>query len=344
MPARAAHTFLITLLIIFFVFLLLTIGGYVAPLVFALVFAGLTSPLYKKLRRFIHNKSIASFITVLLVCLIIILPSILVLFLLTGEAFHLFTAAQNGILDNYSFLNALGNLSAKFHVDLSNIIQAQLAPVLKNIGLTISQQIGNILSNAMGFALNFFIMVIALFYFLRDGKDFADFILSVSPLKTSDELDIYQTFKDTGKAIFYGAIAGSVAQGILGGVGFFFAGLSSPILWGTLIGFFGLIPFIGAYVVFIPATLYLFFTGDILTALIFFIYNGLVVGMIDNFLKPKVVGMKIDAHPLFVLVAILGGLRFFGITGLIYGPVILSVFIALLKVYLKAQKAGHASA
>ena len=344
MPSNASHRFLVVLLVIFFALLLLTISGYIGPLVVALILAGLTSPFYKKIASLLENKNLAAFLSVLLVSLIIVLPTIFLFTLITKEAIHLFTVAQNGITENYSLQNVLGNLSAKLNIDLQKILETDLAPALKNIGLTISREIGSLLSNALAFGINFFVMIIALFYLLRDGKKFATFLIDLSPLRTADDLDIYHTFRDTGKAVFYGSGASALAQGILGGIGFFFAGLTGPLLWGTLMGFLGLIPFLGPYVIFIPATIYLFLTGQVVTAVIFLIYNILIVSTIDNVIKPKVISDKVRLHPLFVLTAILGGLKFFGIAGLIYGPLILAVFLALLRVYLETQKPTHTHA
>jgi predicted PurR-regulated permease PerM len=341
MPSKDSHLFLVILLIIFLALLILTVAGYGGPLVLALVFTGLASPLYKHLKNFFRSENVAAFVTVFIVSLVIILPAFFFLTVLTNEAFHLFTITQSGFTENYSFQNAVTNLSAKFDVDLKSIIDIQLTPALKNLGLSISKEVGSLLSNALSLAINFFVMVIGLFYLLRDGRKFADFLLAISPLKTSDELDIYQTFIDTGKAVFYGTVLSALGQGILGGVGFFFAGLPSPILWGTLMGFLSLIPFLGAYIVFIPAAIYLFFSGHVVTAIIFLLYNILIVSTIDNIIKPKVVGAKMHIHTFPVLVAILGGLKFFGIAGLIYGPLILAVFLALLRVYLETQKSTH---
>ncbi len=341
MPTKDSHRFLIILLLIFLALLILTIAGYGGPLVMALVFAGVASPLYRRLKHLLHSENTAALITVIIVSLVIVLPAFFLLTVLTNEALHLFTFTQSNLAENYSFQNALANFSARFDVDLKAIIDTQLTPAIKNLGLTVSKEIGNFLSNALNVTINFFVMIIGLFYLLRDGRKFADFLLAASPLKTSDELDIYQTFIDTGKAVFYGTVISALAQGILGGIGFLFASLPSPILWGTLMGFLGLIPFLGPYIVFVPAAIYLFFSGQVVTAIIFLLYNIIIVSTVDNIIKPKIVGVKTHTHPFLVLIAILGGLKFFGLAGIIYGPLILSVFLALLRVYLETQKTSH---
>jgi predicted PurR-regulated permease PerM len=173
---------------------------------------------------------------------------------------------------------------------------------------------------------------------LRDGKKFGEYLIKLSPMKTDKEIGLFETFRDTGKAVFYGNFISAVVQGILGGIGFAIFGIGSPIFWGAIMVFFSLIPLLGPFVIFIPASIYLFAIGDTTNAIIFLLYNILIVSSVDNIIKPRIISGKVDVHPLIMILAILGGLSAFGIMGIIYGPLIATLFLAVLKVYLEEPR------
>jgi predicted PurR-regulated permease PerM len=124
----------------------------------------------------------------------------------------------------------------------------------------------------------------------------------------------------------------AVIQGVLGGLAFWVLGLPSPLLWGVVMIFLSMIPMAGAFIVWVPAAIYLAITGHWVSALILTVWGALVIGSIDNFLRPKLVGEKTRLHELLVFFSVLGGLQVFGVIGLVLGPVIVAITIALLDV------------
>jgi predicted PurR-regulated permease PerM len=334
MPAKESNHFLISILLVFLGLVVLLFTKFLAPLVFGILLAGFAFPLYTRLTAFFRGKeNIASLITVLLLALLIILPFTGILTLLAREAFQFVGAySENGFMDAAKHIADF--LSDTFNIDAETILSTQVIPALKNASAAIYQELGGLLSNALQLTLNFFVMIVTAFYMLRDGKEFGKFLISLSPLKTVDELTIYRTFKETGLAVFYGNFISALTQGVLGGIGFFLFGIESPVLWGTVMAFLALIPFLGPYLVFVPAAAYLFLTGNTGTGIAFVIYNLLIVSTIDNILKPELLSSRMNIHPLPTLLAILGGLKVFGILGIIYGPLIFATFMAILKVYL----------
>jgi len=336
MPIKESKYFLNALLIIFLALFIVIVAGFLAPLVLGLLLAGLGFPLYRELlKKLSQKKNLAALITVLVISLVIILPLVGILSVLAKEAFDLFTVARDQWAVNQSFMEALEPLSEKLNLNLEELVRNQLTPVIENLGLTISKEIGGLLSNAVNLALNFFVMIVTIFYLLRDGEKLTNFLIALSPLKTSDELSLYHTFREAGKAVFFGNFISSGVQGLLGGIGFLIFGIGSPVLWGTVMAFLALIPFLGPYLIFIPAAIYLFVTGTTTTAILFLLYNILIVSTVDNLIKPKLISARIKIHPLLILLAILGGIKVFGLMGIIYGPLIAAVFLALLKVYLE---------
>ena len=333
MSTKEAKHFIAALIIVFFGLFVLIVSGFLAPLVLGMLLAGLIYPLYKELSHGL-GQSLGALVSTLLVMLIIILPVLGILSLLVKEAIDLLSTQRDWVSLYQPIIKTLEPISFRINFDIEAFIGDQLVPALNNLGATISSELGNLLSNALRLGLNFFVMLITVFYMLRDGKKFAEFLMDFSPLKSADELSLYGTFRDAGKAVFLGNFVSALVQGILGGIGFALFGLGSPVLWGTIMAFLALIPFRGPYLIFLPAAIYIFSTQSMAMTLGFLFYNILIVSSVDNLIKPKLIGEKIRVHPLLILVSILGGLKAFGLIGIIYGPLIVAIFLALLKVYL----------
>jgi len=317
----------------------MTVANLFSSLILGILFAILTHPLYRNVLRKVKQKeTIAALITLILISIIIILPFLGITTLLTAEALALFNSLKDKFILDSELLNFLQPIAEKLNINLVEIVNGQLVPVIKNLGLVISRELGTALSNAFNLGLNLFIFAMTFFYMLKDGKKFGEYLIKLSPLETERELALYETFKNTGKAIFYGTFISAIIQGILGGIGFALFGISSPVLWGAIMALLALIPVLGPFVIFLPASIYLFAIGNTVSAIIFLAYNILIVSSVDNLIKPKVMSGKVNIHPLLMLFAILGGLSSFGIIGIIYGPIIITVFLALIKVYLEEPK------
>lgn len=332
--------FLLGLIIIFFALAAVTLYNLFSPIILGVLLAGLAHPLYRDLLARTRGKqNLAAFIAMLAVSTVIVIPFIIILTLLVTEAFGLFANSETLALSEP--IEAVSQaLSFSFGIDIKNFVIKQIGPVLKNIVSSISSEIGSFLSNAAHLVLAFFVMLVTLFYMLRDGVKIGEFLIRFSPLKTRDELDLYSTFTRTAKAIFYGTFAAAAIQGILGGIGFLIFGLPSPVLWGSIMAFLALIPFLGPYIIFIPAAIYLAVSGGAWTTLLFLLYNVIIVSTVDNLVKPRVIGGQAGMHPLLILLSVLGGLQIFGFMGIIYGPLIFAIFIALVKLYAEGPAAS----
>ncbi len=334
MPVKESIHFLVIFLLIFLGLVGLLLVGFLAPVIFGTLIAALSYRLYGKISHVFRNReSLAAAATVTLAVLIVLIPATGILTVLTREAIGLISASRE-ISFEESILSAFGDVAEKLEFNLEAFLDSQLAPAIERVSFTISREIGGFLSDAVGVLVNFFVMAITAFYMLRDGKKLGEFLMKLSPLKTVDELTIYRTFRDTGLAVFYGQFAAAITQGFLGGLGFFVFGLSSPVLWGTLMAFLSLIPLLGPYVISFPAAIYLFLSGKTWVAVVFLAYNLIIVSTVDNLIRPEIVSARVKIHPLLVFLSILGGLKIFGLIGIIYGPLIVAIFLALLHVYL----------
>lgn len=331
---RPALYFLVALIVIFLGLTAVLISGFAAPVILGMILSGASYPFYLKLRRgFGGRPTLASLVTLGIVTLLIIVPLIFVSIFLFKQAIDLFFATHSQILLLDTQGGLLQELSSRYEIDLNLLFEEYVLPSIKSVGLYISSQLGNIFSNAVGLVLGFFVMSVTIFYFLRDGERIGNALMKVSPLKSIDEIHVYQRFKEVGRAIFYGNFISAAAQGFLGGIGFWLFGLTAPVLWGAVMGFLSLIPLLGPYVIFIPAALYLFFAKSLWVTIGFLAYNIILVSTIDNFVKPLVIGDKVRVHPLLVLLSILGGLKVFGVIGIVYGPLIVAILITFIHMY-----------
>lgn len=183
--------------------------------------------------------------------------------------------------------------------------------------------------------------VFVLFYFLRDRRLLLNRLRALLPL-TSTEVDrTFQRVEDTIFATLYGSLVVAAVQGALGGLMFWFLGLPSPILWGTIMGLLAVIPTLGTFVVWGPTAIWLALQGEYLKALALAAWGCIAIGLIDNLLYPVLVGKRLLLHPLLVFIAIVGGLAVFGLAGVVLGPVALSVADALIEVWQRRTADGN---
>lgn len=321
---------------------------FLPALVTGAILAYLAHPLYEKTLKYIRNKNLASFIVTILIILLITLPFILVLSLVSKEAY-----------DTYTTLNQ-HNLGTNFlRVVCRNENWASCRAVKSFVGLlpdgdldfyiqaAIKKITGFILENASQFLvavpsilLNFFVMMFVVYYLLKDGQAIGERIKNILPLKGAHKQHVLDKFHEITYATFYGNILVALMQGALGGIGFFVLGVPSPILWGFVMSLFALLPYFGTAVIWLPAALNLVFMGYLqnnssstVRGVILLIYGIIVISSIDNVVRPRLIGSKANVHPILVLLGVLGGLSLFGFIGLVLGPVILALLMTFVDIY-----------
>ena len=207
------------------------------------------------------------------------------------------------------------------------------ASIGKNIGLFLYNQISSIASNLVNFLIQFFLMALTMYYLFKDGVRLKRYFFELLPVPESQLEKLADKFHEMGRAIVVGNGLSGLVQGILGGLGFYFFGLGSPFLWGTVISFMAFLPIVGASAVFIPTAVILFLHGNSGLALGFLIYNLSYSSVIEYLIKPRLIGQGMQMNALLVFVGIIGGIKIFGILGIVYGPLIITVFLTLAEIY-----------
>lgn len=313
------------------VLVLLILKPFVNILALAIILAVLFHPIYYWILNRIKYPSWASLITVIIILLIIGLPLWLFGQLLWNEISQAITQLRDGHL-----VISRDQIVASVPAELRDLIENSSRDISSVVNRFTSQAFSSataILSNVAGFVVSFFIMFFIVFYLLRDGDKIAKVFMDISPIASSQEHKLLDRIKSAVNGVVKGSFLVALIQGAVATIGFFVFGVPEPLLWGMFTVVAALVPNIGTALSLAPAVIYLLVTGHTPAALGLTIWGAGAVGTIDNFLGPKLIGNSLRLHPVLVLLAVIGGLKFFGILGFLIGPILMAVFVELVDMY-----------
>ncbi|MEK7604216.1 MAG: AI-2E family transporter [Patescibacteria group bacterium] len=331
----------------------LVFAPFLKPLALAAVFAVVLQGLYRRVGTVFRGwPSISALVTVLVSVVLIVLPLSLIGTLVAHEANMLYlslestgggrTALAQMVLNiDASYGSVVPGLSA-FAENASANIDAYIKEGLR----WVTDNAGGIFSSFSRILLSFFIFFIALYYLLRDGKRVRQFLIHLSPLGDIEDTHVLDRLELAVNSVIKGNLVIALVQGTLTTIGLTLFGVPSAILWGMVAAIAALIPGVGTSLVLAPSILFLFFVGETSQAVGLLIWSVIAVGLIDNVLGPKLVGQGMNMHPLLVLLSVLGGLLFFGPSGIFLGPLSVSLLFALLSLYTDFShppQSGHLS-
>ena len=314
---------------------------FIPAIVWALALAILFTPLQRWLESKTKSPNLAATISVLLVAVIVVLPAAFVAERIIGEAARgaetITAMVDSGQwrrnLEAYPLIAPAGHWIER-QFDLPGIVSTATSWLTDTAASFVR---GSVLQ-LIGIVLTFYM----LFYFLRDRSAILTSLRSLTPLSEADTSRLFVDVGDTVHATVYGTLAVAVVQGTLGGLMFWWLGLPAPLLWGIVMGLLAVVPVLGAFIVWIPAAIFLLLDGSGGKALLLALWGGIVVGGIDNVLYPMLVGRRLKMHTILAFVSIVGGLIVFGSSGLILGPVIFAVTRLLLQIWSRNNVAASA--
>jgi predicted PurR-regulated permease PerM len=206
-------------------------------------------------------------------------------------------------------------------------------------GQVLAPQALSIGMNTFEFVISLGIMLYLLFFLMRDGRRLADSIKEAVPLRTEQKSALFSRFADVVRATVKGGILVAIAQGALGGLAFWFLGVHAALLWAVLMAFLSLVPAIGAGLVWVPVAIYFLATGAIWQGLALIAYGVLVIGLVDNLLRPFLVGKDTKLPDYVVLISTLGGIDVFGLNGFVLGPLIAAIFMVTWEIFVTSRRA-----
>ena len=337
--ALVAYTF--ALLFLYLLYLILAPFG--VPLVWAAVIGIATFPLYERLLlRFRGRDWLASTVMTVLIVLVFVLPMAGLVVLLAGEAgdaYKLLEAAgvgQGTILEKLAIHPSV----TPWITRAERILQPLGVDVTASLLPAARQTVASLLRFASGVAKNVFIsllylvaMLVVLFFIYKDGGRLEREFWEVIPLRDHDKAVLKEKLSRVLKAGIVGILGTCLAQGLLGGIGFWIGGLPSPVLFGSLMAVAALIPFVGTALIWLPGAIYLFLAGKTAHGIFLLAWGGLAIGSADNIIRPLLMGGKAEMPFAVMALGAIGGFAAFGLMGVVVGPVLLSLFLSLFEIY-----------
>jgi predicted PurR-regulated permease PerM len=319
---------------------LLLIGSFLMPVFWAVVLATVFFPLQSRyVTRFGGRRSLAALATILTIIGLVVVPLLVVGVAMSREALNLHDRITSGGLDLQApvrFLKGLTPVATDylggFGLDVEAWVQRLSSSAVAVSQFLASSALG-IGQDVLRIAALFFLMLYILFFFLRDGRRLVAMLIRVVPLQDMRERELLAKFADVSRATIKGTLVVGIVQGAIGGILFWALGIPAPVFWGTLMTMFSVLPAVGPGLIWLPAAVILMAMGHIVKGLIVIAAGVLVIGLVDNVLRPILVGRDTQMPDYLVLLATLGGLGVFGVSGFVIGPVIAAFFLVVWEMF-----------
>ncbi|MFC1728170.1 AI-2E family transporter [Nanoarchaeota archaeon] len=335
------------------VFAVLTFAALwiIKPFIIILLGAGLlayvSNPVYSRLLKKTKSKGLSATIILLIIILLLAVPFVSLTQTVSKEGVQLYLLTKQKI--------ATGKI---IDIECSEEDTSLGCSINKNVQEFVSDTrnkfyLENVLSKGANFIVDkssdfllmlpqiilfLFVMLFTVFYLLTDSKNFIEQVKSWIPLKESHKEMIFKQFANLTHATVYGQFVVALIQGGLGALVYLALGISSPIIWGLLTAFFALLPVLGTAIIWVPLAINLLINGFIIKGIILLLLGTFVISLIDNILKPRIIGKRTKLHPVLVLVGVVGGLITMGLIGIVLGPLIFSLLISFVEVYHKEKR------
>jgi predicted PurR-regulated permease PerM len=342
LQGKALLWLLLAVTLLFFAVLWPLAGALSWSVFLAIVFSPLQERSVRKLKG---KRGWAAFATLMVIVVSVLLPMALLLSSITHEAAAFYQRFKAGDLQVAQyFQRAVDALPAWLQGWLDRVgfadlgtVQRKLVELIGRSSQLLTTRVFVIGQGTLNFLVNFFVMLYVLFFFLRDGAQLAQRAGAALPLEPRYTQRLLTQFATVVRATVKGNVVVALVQGTLGGLAFWFLGIGGALLWGSLMALLSLLPAVGAALVWGPAVLYLLSAGETWQAIALVVWGVAVIGLVDNVLRPILVGKETRMPDYLVLISTLGGLAMFGLNGFVIGPVIAAVFLATWEIFVEAR-------
>jgi len=343
MLPKQSQVFFFIIMGLFLFLTWLIFKSFIIYIITGIFVAVLALPIDKFWERYFRNRIAAGF-TMLSLAFILIVPLVALGFGMANDVTKLANAVQHGEVERMinstvqkpwvdkvvGFLHPEANATGRqaYVAEQAHAAQDWLVQQLQDLG-------SNLLSAIPDLFVGVSVILVVVYYVLTDGETFVAYLRRALPIPARQVDFLLKEARGGLQAVFFGQILAGLMQGVLGGIGWYFAGLPNAILWGFVMAIMALLPVVGTNFIWGPGAAYLIFIkNDFAHGIFLFLWGFFIVMvMMDNLVKPKLIGKRADIHPMFVLVGVLGGATAFGFIGLFLGPLLMGVTIAVLKVY-----------
>ena len=342
----------------FFLLLIVTVSlafawilwPYSGAILWATVLAIVFAPLYRRLSISMQRRrTLAALVTLLIIILIVILPLTLVTSLLLQEGFGVYERMQSGELNFRQYFKQVFDmlpawvtgLLDRFELTNLTLIQERLSSGLMKTSQFLATKVLSIGQDTFAFVVDLFIVLYLLFFLLRDGDGLTRGIREAIPLYPEQRRALFSKFTAVIRATIKGTVVVAIVQGALGGLIFWALGVHAPVLWAALMAVLSLLPAVGSALVWLPVAIYFLVTGSMWQGIVLIAFGVLVIGLVDNVLRPVLVGKETKIPDYVVLIATLGGIAIFGVNGFVIGPVIAAMFMAAWDIFSTSKARMH---
>jgi len=340
--------FSIALVVLFIYLIYLVFTPFLVPLGWAAVFTIMFLPVHQRIRRRIRGRNRAALISTLLLTLLIIVPGIFVLTAFTAQAIDTAQWAQQqwreggtplrDFLEKTVPLQRILDWLAERNISEEEV-SSLVSQKLQQVAGFVAGQAGRLARNLVFVFFDLFVVLFATFYLFRDGGLLLDRMRRALPLDPHVREGLFFIAQNVLYASVFSGLVVAALQGAMGGILFWVLGIGAPVLWGIVMAFLSLLPVLGAWMVWVPAAIYLLAVGDYARAAILVAVGALVIGMVDNVLRPMLLSGRTQMNGLLVFISILGGIAAFGLLGVVLGPILVALGSAVLEFYTASDAA-----
>jgi len=324
----------VLLLLIYLVFRIYE--PFLTALGWAAILAIFFYPLHRRLSRRLSETQ-AAVLSTIAVTILLIAPAMLITSLFVREAFAISRGVQSSLVEQHAPVISKSWSWIAHHVpglDPNADVFDMLEQGIEKQAGFLAERLGTVLRNIAAFIFDLFVMIFAMFYFFRDAAKITRAVRSVLPFDAEHRDAMLTQARDLISASVLTSLVIAAIQGALGGSGFAIVGLPAPIFWGVVMAFFSLVPVVGSGLIFVPASLWLGFTGHWGRAVLLLVICAVVSTLVDNFLRPILLGGRTQLSGLVIFISVVGGVGLFGMLGLVLGPILVATAAGVLNVYM----------
>ena len=332
------------------VFVSLGLGWILLPFYGSIMWGVIIGLIFKPLHHRLHTRlrgtgTAAALLTLLLVLVVVIIPLALIAASLARDAASFYQRLQSGEINAASYFRRsfdalptwVTSLLDRFGLTDFDSVQSRLGEALAQATQLIATQALGIGMNTFDFIIGLFITLYLAFFMLRDGQLLARAFRHAVPMAVAHKKELIDKFTTVIRATVKGNLIIAAIQGALGGLAFWFLGVKGALFWAVLMAFLSLLPAVGAGLVWLPVAVYFLLSGAIWQSIALTLYGVLVIGLVDNLLRPALVGKETGLPDFLIMISTLGGMAVFGINGFVLGPVIAALFITVWHIYTVEQ-------
>ena len=330
----------IVVALVYFVFLVFE--PFLPALAWAIVIVVVSYPAYLRLRTRFHP-TVAALLCTVGVTVILIVPTLLVMAAFVRQGVDAVQTLQQQIQNgHFDWVNRLWlELEGKFANNNVTSLSTILGRYAEQAAGYMAARLGTLLKNTAVFLFHLSVTILAMFYLFRDGESIVERVREILPFEATHRDRMMQEARDLIFASVVSSAVAAAAHGVLGGIAFGLAGISAPIFWGVMMAFFSLVPVVGSALIWAPAAINLIVQGHIGAGILLAVFCSVIVGLVDNVVRPWVIGGRTEMGGLVVFISVLGGISAFGLLGIVVGPIVVATGASLLDLYAPSAPGGN---